>query len=166
MTRAMPVVACLVLLAGCTEEPRRLEPAAAAAPVADTRPVLRFGVISRYNPVLMYRLYQPLVDYLSARTPYRVELVLGKTYRDAVRFLGEGRTDIAYLGGVTYLMARVQFGARPLAKPLNPDGEATYRPLPGPGLGVLDGRQPRAPPRTGRGRSRPERPGALRPPAA
>lgn len=120
--------AVLTALMGCGSPPERQaadgdEP----SPVADERPLLRLGVISRYNPILMYRTYQPLADYLSANTPYRFELALGRTYRDAVRLLESGSTDLACLGGVTYLMAREQFGARPLVKPLNVEGRPEYR---------------------------------------
>ena len=93
----------------------------------DERPVVRFGVVSRNNPILMYRSYQPIMDYLSAHTPYRFELKLGKSYRDAVELLDNGETDMAYLDGVTYLMAHEQFGALPLVKSLNEEGEPFYR---------------------------------------
>tara|TARA_Y100000588_G_scaffold295758_1_gene316091 strand:+ start:720 stop:1061 length:342 start_codon:yes stop_codon:yes gene_type:complete len=49
--------------------------------------MIHFGIIARYNPVLMYRNYQPMMDYLSNRTPYQFELKLGKTYEDALAFL-------------------------------------------------------------------------------
>ena len=127
----------LALLWACASpEPQEVSPGAQeVSPRAqeqdlhavDARPVIRFGVISRYNPILMYRNYQPIMDYLSARTPYRFELKLGRTYRDAVRYLEEGETDIASLGGITYLMAHARFGARPLVKPLAPDGRPFYR---------------------------------------
>jgi phosphonate transport system substrate-binding protein len=97
------------------------------APSVDGRPVIRFGVVSRNNPILMYRSYQPIMDYLSAHTPYRFELKLGKSYRNAVELLENGETDMAYLDGVTYLMAHEQFGALPLVKSLNEEGEPFYR---------------------------------------
>ena len=94
---------------------------------ADDRPVIHFGVISRYNPVIMYKNYQPIMDYLSAHTSYRFELKLGKDYEDAVRFLREGAVEISSLGGVTYLEAHKEFDARPLVRPLNKEGESSYR---------------------------------------
>jgi len=96
------------------------------ASVVDERPVIRFGVVSRYNPIIMYRSYQPIMDYLSARTSYRFELKLGKTYLDAVELLERGETDVAYLDGIIYLMAHEQFGALPLVKSVNEAGEPFY----------------------------------------
>ena len=91
------------------------------------KPVVYFGVISRYNPVVMYEEYQPIVDYLTSQTPYRFELKLGATYEDAVRFLETGETQVASLGGVTYLEARARFGARAMVRPVNASGVAFYR---------------------------------------
>ncbi len=91
------------------------------------KPVKYFGVISRYNPRIMYQNYQPIMEYLTQTTPYHFELKLGKTYEDAVTFLHEGVTDIASFGAVTYLEAHKAFGAIPILRPLNQKGEPFYR---------------------------------------
>lgn len=120
----------LIYLSGCESPERQSVPAANHSPIDDDhRPTLYFGAISRYNPVLMYRKYQPIMDYLSAETPYRFELKLGKTYEDAVHFLREGKVDICSLGGLTYLEAHAEFGALPLVRPLNREGEPHYHSL-------------------------------------
>ncbi|MGA1199734.1 MAG: phosphate/phosphite/phosphonate ABC transporter substrate-binding protein, partial [Candidatus Latescibacterota bacterium] len=85
-----------------------------------------FGVVSRYNPVVMYESYQPLMDYLTETTPYRFELKLGKNYDEDVRFLEQGLTQVALLGVVTYLEAHARFGAMPILKTLNQNGEPFY----------------------------------------
>lgn len=97
------------------------------AQAADTdKPVVRFGVIPRYNPMIMYRSYQPLMDYLTENTPYRFELKLSRDYTEAVRFLQRGETHITSLGDVTYVEAQQGFGAVPILKPLNSQGQAFY----------------------------------------
>jgi len=119
-----------IALFACSPDENRNEPVTGReldASVVEEQPVVRFGVVSRYNPIIMYRSYQPIMDYLSARTPYRFELKLGKTYRDAVELLERGETDVAYLDGVIYLMAHKQLGALPLLKSLNGVGEPFYR---------------------------------------
>jgi hypothetical protein len=40
------------------------------AALADDKPVKYFGVISRYNPRIMYQNYQPNMEYLTQHTPY------------------------------------------------------------------------------------------------
>lgn len=89
--------------------------------------VIHFGVIPRDNPRLLYEKYQPLLDYLSEKTPYHYELTLKKKYEDTVTALNNGEIDIALLGPLTYLEARVKYGAICILKPKGADGNATYK---------------------------------------
>ncbi|MBI5418745.1 MAG: phosphate/phosphite/phosphonate ABC transporter substrate-binding protein [Deltaproteobacteria bacterium] len=97
-----------------------------AAKRKDSRTV-RFGVIPRDNPRIMYEKYQPLLDYLSTKTPYAYELVLKKNYEETVNALGSGETDVALLGPLTYLEARAKYGAVCILKPRGADGTARYK---------------------------------------
>ncbi len=99
-----------------------LLPAAAA-----DKPLVRFGVIPRYNPLVMYKRYQPIMDYLTAQTPYRFELKISKDYPEAVRFLQTGVTQVSSLGDVTFAEANTQYAAIPILKPRNKDGIPFYR---------------------------------------
>ena len=94
--------------------------------LVEAKPIVRFGVISRYNPVVMYEAYQPLMDYLTSNTAFRYELKLGRNYGKDVRFLETGVTQVAFLGVVTYLEAHARFGAVPILKTLNRDGKPFY----------------------------------------
>jgi len=98
-----------------------------APTLAAEKPVIYFGVIPRYNPIIMYRSYQPMMDYLSQNTPYQFELKLSRNYQQAVEFLRDGTTPVASLGDVTFAEAQQSFGAVPVLKPLNKVGEAFYR---------------------------------------
>lgn len=86
-----------------------------------------FGVIPRDNPRILYEKYQPLLDYLAARTPYTYELVLSKNYEDTVNALGNGEIDVALLGPLAYLEARAKYGAISILKPKGANGDARYR---------------------------------------
>ncbi|GAB4259955.1 phosphate/phosphite/phosphonate ABC transporter substrate-binding protein [Deferrisoma sp.] len=89
--------------------------------------VVHFGVIPRYNPLVMFRSYQPIVDYLSEVTPYRFELRVARSYEEAVEFLSNGEVEVASLGDVTFVEAYRAFGAVPLVRPLNAEGRPYYR---------------------------------------
>lgn len=95
--------------------------------LAQEKPLVHFGVIPRYNPLVMYKRYQPIMDYLTAETPYRFELKISKDYPEAVRFLREGVTQVSSLGDVTFAEACTEYAAIPILKPLNKDGITTYR---------------------------------------
>lgn len=87
---------------------------------------LRLGVVSFYNPRLMYLKYQPLVDYLSRHTGRRWELTISGSYDGTVSDLCSGKLTLAYLGPLTYVRARHSCGALPLVQ-LQTHGQATYR---------------------------------------
>ncbi|MDO9309881.1 MAG: phosphate/phosphite/phosphonate ABC transporter substrate-binding protein [Deltaproteobacteria bacterium] len=107
--------ACLILLF--------MQMSAAAA----DKPLIRFGIIPRYNPLVMYKRYQPIMDYLTAETPYRFELKISRDYPEAVRFLRDGTTQVSSLGDVTFAEASTQYNAVPILKPRNRDGVPYYR---------------------------------------
>ncbi|WP_025323189.1 phosphate/phosphite/phosphonate ABC transporter substrate-binding protein [Deferrisoma camini] len=92
-----------------------------------SKPVVRFGVIPRYNPLVMFRSYQPIMDYLTESTPYRFELKVARSYDEAVQFLADRDVELASLGDVTFVEAYRSFGAVPLVRPLNADGRPYYR---------------------------------------
>ncbi len=94
---------------------------------AQEKPLIRFGVIPRYNPLVMYKRYQPIMDYLTRVTPYRFELKISRDYPEAVRFLQQGVTQISSLGDVTFAEANLSYQAQPILKPLNKQGFPFYR---------------------------------------
>ena len=75
----------------------------------------------------MYEKYQPLLDYLATKTPYKYELVLKKNYEETVNSLGSGETSVALLGPLTYLEARAKYGAVSILKSRGVDGTTSYR---------------------------------------
>lgn len=93
----------------------------------DGKPVVYFGIIPRYNPMIMYRNYQPIMDYLTEHTSYRFELKLSRDYNEAVKLMRTGVTPIASLGDVTFIEAFHAFAATPILRPLNKEGKPYYR---------------------------------------
>jgi phosphate/phosphite/phosphonate ABC transporter binding protein len=89
--------------------------------------MIHFGVIPKDNPRIMYEKYQPLLDYLADKTPYQYELLLKKNYEETVNALGAGETDVAFLGPLTYLEARVKYGVESILKSRGAEGTATYK---------------------------------------
>ena len=132
----LSILAMLVVLSlGCrelaestgTERPERGRPAGSRDNSAAERVVIGFGVIAGNDPGLTYKGYQPLMDRLSSQTPFVVQLRLAGTPDDLLRNVEERMAEIVPLGIVSYLEAHIQFGAVPLVKPLNRDGEPSSR---------------------------------------
>ncbi len=78
------------------------------------KPVIYFGVIPRYNPMIMYQNYQPIMDYLTEKASYHFELKLTRDYTEAVELLKTGAVQLASLGDVTFFEANRGFGAVPM----------------------------------------------------
>ncbi len=95
------------------------------APVA-AKETIYFGAIPRYNPMIMYKNYQPIMDYLNRTTPYHFELKLARNYLEAVEHLRDGVTQVAALGDVTFATASLRFGAQPILRPKNKAGAPHY----------------------------------------
>jgi phosphonate transport system substrate-binding protein len=119
----VPAAVFFLLIAGA------IAPFAASAQgkAVQKKRTVSFGVIPRFNPHVMYEYYQPLLDYLSRNTPYDFRLRVGRSYMETIESLKKGGTDVAYLGGATFSLARHRFGARALVKPRNPEGGTSYR---------------------------------------
>jgi phosphate/phosphite/phosphonate ABC transporter binding protein len=84
----------------------------------ESRSALRFGVVPLESPARMHRRFTPLAEYLGRALGRPVELKVGLDFSEAVRDLGEGRTQFAYLTPSTYVLAHGRFGATLLATAL------------------------------------------------
>ncbi|WP_290876910.1 putative selenate ABC transporter substrate-binding protein [Aquabacterium sp.] len=76
--------------------------------------VIRVSGIPDENPTELMRKYQPLVDHLQKHLGVKVVYVPVIDYGAAVSALGAGKIDFAWLGGFTFVQAKVMSGARPV----------------------------------------------------
>lgn len=122
-------VASIVLYTWTTDIGQSFPPPPLAAQPQPTRPkpVLAIGVVSRYPPPVIYHGYQPIMDYLTDRTPYAWELQPAGSYQEAVDRLVRGETAAAFLGTYIYVRAHARYGVRAILKPLNENGEPLAR---------------------------------------
>jgi len=95
--------------------------------LAFSEPVIRFGLCPKYNPRIMYQLYQPFINYLNETTPYQFEIKLSRVYQDTIDRLGNGEIVIASCGPVSYVKAREKYGVKPILRALNKNGKPYYR---------------------------------------
>ncbi|MBI5575224.1 MAG: phosphate/phosphite/phosphonate ABC transporter substrate-binding protein [Deltaproteobacteria bacterium] len=112
---------------GIREMDRAIAGIVSAPKKTGDRRTVRFGIIPRDNPRILYEKYQPLIDYLSRKTPYSYEIVLKRNYAETVGALVNGETDVALLGPLTYLEARARSDVRCILKPRGVDGSAQNR---------------------------------------
>jgi len=75
-------------------------------------------VVPLESPARMHRRFTPLAEYLGRALGRPVELKVALDFSEAVRDLGEGRTQFAYLTPSTYVLAHERFGVTLLATAL------------------------------------------------
>lgn len=87
---------------------------ALAAQAVHAEDVIRVSGIPDENPTELSRKYQPLVDHLQKHLGAKVVYVPVIDYGAAVSALASGKVDFAWLGGFTYVQAKVLSGAKPV----------------------------------------------------
>lgn len=105
--------------AATTAEDRQLQ-------VSDGSGLVRIGVVSRFAPNIIYRLYQPIMDYLNTNGEYRYELVLSDSYPDAARRLSEGEVEGSFLGAWMCNRLPQGSGLEPVLVPVNAEGQMWF----------------------------------------
>jgi phosphonate transport system substrate-binding protein len=75
---------------------------------------LRIGVVPDQAAVALVQRHTPLVEYLGTATGLDVELVLSDDYENFLVDFDEGRLDLAWFGGLTFVQAEYRSDAAPL----------------------------------------------------
>jgi phosphonate transport system substrate-binding protein len=88
--------------------------------------VVRIGVVSRFAPNIIYRLYQPIMDYLNAHSENHHELALSESYQDAARSLQMGEVQASFLGAWMCHQLPEDSGLIPVAMPVNAQGFSRF----------------------------------------
>ncbi len=89
-------------------------------------PIVRVGVVSRFAPNIIYRLYQPIMDYLNTHSDHHHELVLSESYQDAAQSLLLGEVQASFLGAWMCHQLPPDSGLIPVAMPVNAQGISRF----------------------------------------
>ena len=90
------------------------------------REIVRIGVVSRFAPNIIYRLYQPIMDYLNTHGERRHELALSDSYQDAALRLQRGEVQASFLGAWMCYQLPEDSGLEPVALPVNAEGVSRF----------------------------------------
>ena len=85
------------------------------------------GVISRYPPNIIFKGYQPIIDYLNQNEKFQFELKLSTSYSETVNQLINGDVAVAFFGSLLYINAHKRYGIIPILKPLNEDFKPFFK---------------------------------------
>jgi phosphonate transport system substrate-binding protein len=89
--------------------------------------LLYVGVISRYPPNIIFKGYQPIIDYLNQNDKFHFELKLSTSYSETLDQLINGEVVVAFFGSLLYVKAHGQYGIIPILKPLNEDFKPFFK---------------------------------------
>ena len=109
-----------------TVETRAYFEPAAVMETTSTKPVVNFGVISRYPPRTIYEGYQPVMDYLSDNTPYEFRLKLSNSYEETIQQLVKDEVQLAFLGTYIFLTSFQVDSLDCVLKPISEQGEPFF----------------------------------------
>lgn len=84
--------------------------------LAPSSEVIRVTGIPDENPTALARKYSLMTEFLAKKLGAKVEYIPLIDYGAAVQALSAGKVDFAWLGGFTFVQARVMAGAEPLVQ--------------------------------------------------
>lgn len=102
---------------------------------------LRFGFDLRLGPKEDVRIYLPFLKYLEKATGLHFRIKFTEKYEDTVENLGNGITQFAAIGSLSYVIGREKYRIRCIASGLNGEGNPSYQAMiftrPGSGINAL-----------------------------
>ena len=100
--------------AACSAQKERQASTERQTGAPEPRTKIRVTGIPDENPTELQRKYGPMVRYLEKTLGVEVQYIPVTDYGAAVQALSAGKMDFAWLGGFTYVQARIMDGAVPL----------------------------------------------------
>ncbi|MBI5140897.1 MAG: phosphate/phosphite/phosphonate ABC transporter substrate-binding protein [Nitrospirae bacterium] len=88
---------------------------------------LHIGLIPEQNVFKQVKRYTPVGDYLHKKTGMKINFVILPRYGNILESFNEKKLDGAFWGSFTGALAITQLGVEPIARPVNPDGNSTYK---------------------------------------
>ncbi|MGE3272760.1 MAG: phosphate/phosphite/phosphonate ABC transporter substrate-binding protein [Chloroflexota bacterium] len=124
LARLLVVTLALALLPAVTPAPTTAQ----AAPSQTENPeVLRVGLLPNIAPDAVRARYQPFGEYLSAALGMPVELFVATDYTGVVEAMASEKLDIAWFGGLTYVLAEQRVDLTPIVTQLDAEtGTSQY----------------------------------------
>lgn len=105
------LLACAFVASACSKKEDKAGDTTGTSPAKKT---IRVTGIPDENPTELQRKFEPMVNFLSAKLDAKVEYIPLVDYGAAVQALAANKVDFAWLGGFTFVQARVMAGAVPL----------------------------------------------------
>jgi phosphonate transport system substrate-binding protein len=88
---------------------------------------LTIGLIPEQNVFKQIKRYRPLGKYIEEKTGVKIKFTVLSRYGNIIESFNEKKIEGAFWGSFTGAMAIKQLGIQPIARPVNPDGNSSYK---------------------------------------
>ncbi len=88
---------------------------------------LTIGLIPEQNVFKQMKKYKPLGDYIEKKTDIKMKFTVLPRYGNIIESFEKKNMDGAFWGSFTGALAIKELGIVPIARPVNPDGNSTYK---------------------------------------
>ncbi len=88
---------------------------------------LTIGLIPEQNVFKQMKKYKPLGDYIEKKTEVKIKFTILSRYGNIIESFKQRNMDGAFWGSFTGALAIKELGIQPIARPVNPDGNSTYK---------------------------------------
>lgn len=119
----------IISLGACSEQETTALPGATTSSSGETHLFRKNMIIAlppRVNIFEQTKMYQPLEEYLTETLKIDVKFKVVESYGAVIKELEQKRVEGAFLGSLTYLLARDRAGIEVIARPQRLDGSSTY----------------------------------------
>lgn len=91
--------------------------------VAAEKKQLIFSIPPFLNPTTLVKRCAPLMEYLTDKTGFHIQINITHNYQTHIKQIGEDRVDFAYLGPVPYVRTVETYGIKPILAQLQIQGK-------------------------------------------
>ena len=88
---------------------------------------LTIGLIPEQNVFKQMKKYKPLGEYIQKKSDIKINFTILSRYGNIIESFKKNNMDGAFWGSFTGAMAIKELGIQPIARPVNPDGNSTYK---------------------------------------
>ncbi len=88
---------------------------------------IKFAVIPRLSPSELYKMYKPLVEYLSKETGEKVSLIITKDFSEFKRVVKTGGVDLVFSNPLIYVQIKKELKIEPIALASEPLAGSKFR---------------------------------------
>lgn len=124
LTAVGSLLAALLIFGGCAKK-EKVKPT--AKPGKLEKEVVKIAILPCTEPLEEFKKFEPLAEYLTKETGFKIELLIPNSYDDFNKLVTEGGADFAFQDSYSYVINSGYLNPQSFLKALTPEGESSHR---------------------------------------